>query len=88
MARLARLSLRDDEIELFTGQLGAVLDHAGDIAALDIDDVPPTSHPVPLENVLRPDEPGECVDRDEVLAQAPSTEDGRFKVPRILDEPT
>ena len=86
VAQLARLTLTDDELDRFTGQLGAVLDHARDIEALDIDDVPPTAHPYPLVNVLRADEVGATLDRDEVLAQAPSTEDGRFRVPPILGE--
>ena len=86
VARLARLDLTDDELERFTGQLGAVLEHAADIAALDIADVPPTAHPLPLVNVLREDVPVPSLDRDEVLAQAPAAEDGRFKVPRILGE--
>lgn len=87
VARLARLALTDDEVELFTGQLGAVLDHAADIEALDIDDVEPTAHPIAFENVLRLDEPGPCLDSDEVLGQAPAAEAGKFRVPRILDEP-
>lgn len=88
VAKLARLELTDDEVSLFAEQLAAVLDHAADIEALDIGDVPPTAHPVPLRNVLRPDEVRPGVDRDEVLEQAPASEDGRFKVPRILDEPS
>ena len=86
VARLARLDVTDDEIALFTEQLGAVLDHANDVAALDAAGVPPTAHPLPLQNVLRADEPRPSLDRDEVLAQAPDTEDGRFRVPRILGE--
>lgn len=86
VAQLARLTLTDDELDRFTGQLGAVLDHARDIEALDIDDVAPTAHPYPLVNVLRADEVGATLDRDEVLAQAPSAEDGRFRVPPILGE--
>jgi aspartyl-tRNA(Asn)/glutamyl-tRNA(Gln) amidotransferase subunit C len=86
VARLARLDLSDEELERFTSQLGAVLEHAADIAALDIADVPPTAHPLPLVNVLRADEPKPSLDRDEVLAQAPAAEDRRFKVPRILGE--
>ncbi|MBV8986158.1 MAG: Asp-tRNA(Asn)/Glu-tRNA(Gln) amidotransferase subunit GatC [Acidimicrobiia bacterium] len=86
VARLARLDLTEDELERFTGQLGAVLEHAADIAALDIADVPPTAHPLPLVNVLRDDVPVASLDREEVLAQAPAAEDGRFKVPRILGE--
>lgn len=88
VAKLARLRLTDDELELFAGQLGAILDHAADIESLAIDEVPPTAHPLPLQNVLRADEPGPCLDRDEVLASAPATEGGRFRVPRILDEAT
>jgi aspartyl-tRNA(Asn)/glutamyl-tRNA(Gln) amidotransferase subunit C len=86
VARLARLDLTEDELERFTGQLGAVLEHAADIAALDIADVPPTAHPLPLVNVLREDVPVPSLDRDEVLAQAPAAEDRRFRVPRILGE--
>ena len=86
VARLARLDLTDDELEMFTGQLAAVLDHAADIEALDTADVPPTAHPLPLENVFRDDVPGPSLDRDEVLAMAPEAEEGRFRVPRILGE--
>lgn len=86
VARLARLALTDDELDLFTRQLGAVLEHAADVAALDTAGVPPTAHPLPLLNVLRPDEPRPCLDRDEVLSQAPAAELGRFRVPRILGE--
>jgi aspartyl-tRNA(Asn)/glutamyl-tRNA(Gln) amidotransferase subunit C len=51
------------------------------------DDIPPTSHALPVTNVLRPDELGPSLARDEVLAAAPAAEDGRFRVPRILDDP-
>ncbi len=88
VARLARLSLTDDEVTTFTDQLAAVLDHAADVEALSIDDVPPMIHPWPLRNVMRPDEIGATLDRDEVLTQAPATEEGQFRVPAILgDEP-
>jgi aspartyl-tRNA(Asn)/glutamyl-tRNA(Gln) amidotransferase subunit C len=88
VANLARLHLTDEELDRFTGQLGAVLAHAADVEALDVDDVPPTAHPLPLHNVFRPDEPRPSLDRDEVLAQAPAVEDRRFRVPAILgDEP-
>lgn len=86
VARLARLELSDEELDTFTGQLAAVLGHAADVEALDVHDVPPTAHPYPLVNVVRPDEPRPCLDRDEVLAQAPDVEDGRFKVPPVLGE--
>ncbi len=86
VARLARLDLTDEELDRFTGQLAAVLEHAADVAALDTSGVPPTAHPLPLVNVLRDDVPGPSLDREEVLAQAPAAEDGRFRVPRILGE--
>lgn len=86
VARLARLSLSDEEIDLFTDQLGDILDHAARVSELATGDVPPTAHPIPLENVLRPDEVRPGVERDEVLEQAPSAEDHRFRVPRIMDE--
>jgi len=85
VARLARLALDDDEIEQFTRELGVILEHADQVAALDTHDVPPTAHPLPLANVLRPDDPRPSLDRDEVMAVAPEAEDGQFRVPRILD---
>jgi aspartyl-tRNA(Asn)/glutamyl-tRNA(Gln) amidotransferase subunit C len=87
VAQLARLALTDDEFEHFTGQLEVILDHAAQIAALDTHDVPPTAHPLPLVNVLRADVVRPSLPRDEVLAMAPAAEDGRFRVPRILDAP-
>ncbi len=86
VARLARLDLTEEELERFTGQLGAVLEHAADVASLDTAGVPPTAHPLDLINVVREDRPGPSLDRDEVLAMAPASEDGRFRVPRILGE--
>jgi aspartyl-tRNA(Asn)/glutamyl-tRNA(Gln) amidotransferase subunit C len=86
VARLARLELSDAELDEYTGQLASILEHADDIAALDTEGVPPTAHPLPLRNVLRPDEPTACLDRDEVLAAAPDAEDGRFRVPPVLGE--
>lgn len=86
VARLARLSLDDAELGRYTEQLGAVLAHATDIEALDIDDVAPTAHPLPLVNVLRDDVARPGLARDEVLAGAPAVEDDRFLVPRILGE--
>ena len=86
VARLARLDLTDDELEHYTDQLAAILDHAADIEALDLEDVEPMTHPVPLSNVLRADVEVPCLDRAEVLAAAPAAESGRFKVPPILGE--
>jgi aspartyl-tRNA(Asn)/glutamyl-tRNA(Gln) amidotransferase subunit C len=86
VARLARIELSDEELDRFAGQLATVLGHAAQIAALDTEGVEPTAHPLPLRNVTRPDEPCPSLDRDEVLAQAPAVESGRFRVPRILAE--
>lgn len=86
VARLARLDVSDDEIERFTEQLGAVLEHAADVASLDTAGVPPTAHPLDLANVLRDDMPTPSLDRDEVLAMAPAAEGGRFRVPKILGD--
>jgi aspartyl-tRNA(Asn)/glutamyl-tRNA(Gln) amidotransferase subunit C len=86
VAELARLHLTEDELELFTDQLAEVLDHAADIASLDLAGVAPTAHAMAVTNVFRPDEIRPGVDREEVLAQAPDVEDHRFRVPRILGE--
>jgi aspartyl-tRNA(Asn)/glutamyl-tRNA(Gln) amidotransferase subunit C len=87
VAQLARLALTDDELERFTEQLGVILEHAAQVAALDTAGVEPTAHPVPLVNVLRADDVRPSLDPSEVLAMAPAAEEGRFRVPRILEEP-
>jgi aspartyl-tRNA(Asn)/glutamyl-tRNA(Gln) amidotransferase subunit C len=87
VAKLARLALTEDEMEQFTGQLADILEHAAKVSALDTADVPPTAHPLPLVNVLRPDEPRPGIDPESALAMAPAAEAGRFRVPRILDAP-
>ena len=86
VARLARIALTDEELDTFAEQLATVLEHAAQVAALDTSGVAPTAHPLPLRNVMRPDDPGPSLDRDEVLAMAPAVEDNRFRVPRILGE--
>jgi len=86
VAHLARIALTDAELDAMTHDLGAILDHAAEVSALDTAGVEPTSHPLPLVNVLRADEPRLGLSRDEVLAAAPATQDDRFRVPRILGE--
>ena len=81
VAKLARLALTEDELERLEGQLGAILEAVGKVAELDLDDVPPTSHPLDLVNVLAEDEPRPSLDRDVALANAPAAEDGAFRVP-------
>jgi aspartyl-tRNA(Asn)/glutamyl-tRNA(Gln) amidotransferase subunit C len=86
VAKLARLELTDDELGMFTDQLAKVLDHARDVEALDLGDVPPTSHPYPLANVMRADEVRPSLDRQAVLDAAPAVEDDQFRVPPVLGE--
>jgi aspartyl-tRNA(Asn)/glutamyl-tRNA(Gln) amidotransferase subunit C len=86
VARLARLDLSDGEVDTFTEQLAKVLGHAADVEALDVADVPPTAHPYPLANVLRPDEPRPCLDRQAALDGAPVVEAGQYRVPPVLGE--
>jgi aspartyl-tRNA(Asn)/glutamyl-tRNA(Gln) amidotransferase subunit C len=86
VAKLARLTLSDAELDEFTAQLGRVLEHANDIAALDLEGVIPTAHPFGLINVVRDDVRRASLSRDEVLAMAPDAQDGRFAVPRIMGE--
>ena len=86
VATLARLTVTDEELDAYTGQLASILEHADDMEELDIEGVEPTAHPFDLANVLRPDVVRPGVDRDEVLANAPAAEDGRFRVPAILGE--
>lgn len=86
VAALARLTIDDDELATFTEQLESILEHVEDVEALDLAGVAPTSHPYPLQNVVRVDEVRACLDRAEVLSQAPSCEDGMFRVPPVIGE--
>ncbi|MDA8229087.1 MAG: Asp-tRNA(Asn)/Glu-tRNA(Gln) amidotransferase subunit GatC [Desulfitobacterium hafniense] len=84
VALLSRLELNEKEIETFTEQLNSILEYAEMLQKLDTDDINPTSHAVPISNVLREDEVHESLNRDKVLQNAPDAEDGFFKVPRIV----
>jgi aspartyl-tRNA(Asn)/glutamyl-tRNA(Gln) amidotransferase subunit C len=81
VARLARLALGEDELELMARELSAVLDHVAKISELDLTDVPPTSHVVEVTGALRADEPRPCLPRELVLAQAPEVSGEGFLVP-------
>ncbi len=81
VARLARLRLAEGEIDRMSRELSTVLDHIEKISELDLEGVPPTSHVVEVENVLRPDEPRPSWPRDLVLASAPDAAGGGFRVP-------
>ncbi|MGH3468780.1 MAG: Asp-tRNA(Asn)/Glu-tRNA(Gln) amidotransferase subunit GatC [Thermocrispum sp.] len=86
LAKLARLAVTDDELDLFAGQLDVILDSVAQVSEVATDDVPPTSHAVPLTNVFRADEVRPSLTQQQALSGAPAAEDGRFRVPRILGE--
>jgi aspartyl-tRNA(Asn)/glutamyl-tRNA(Gln) amidotransferase subunit C len=86
LARLARLAVTEDELTTFAGQLDVILRSVATVGEVAADDIPPTSHAVPLVNVFRADEPQPCLTQEQALSGAPAAEDGRFRVPRILGE--
>ncbi len=86
VARLARLDLAEEELQLYRGQLEVILEHATRVQALPAEDVPPTSHPLSIESAFRADQVAGCLDREEVLPEAPDRFEGFFRVPRILEE--
>lgn len=85
VAHLARLHLTPEETERFQGQLEQVLAYVRELDAIDVSGVEPTSHAVPVQNVLREDATLPCLDRAEVLANAPAQRHDQFLVPRILE---
>lgn len=86
LARLARLAVTDAELDLFAGQLDVILASVARVGEVAADDIPPTSHAVPLENVFRADELRPGLSQSQALSGAPASEDGRFRVPQILGE--
>ena len=87
VAKLALLDLSDAEKEKMVEQVGEIVGHFSRLSELDTKDVPPTSHTLPLvHNVLRPDTPGRTLPRDQALREAPDTQEGFFKVPRVVEE--
>src|SRR5699024_1816705 len=86
LAGLARIDLGPEEIEKLAGELDVIVQAVATVSEVAGDDVPATSHPIPLTNVLREDVVGQTLPVDEVLAQAPAAEDGQFAVPQILGE--
>lgn len=89
LAQLARIALTDDEVDHLVPQLDVILGAVARVGEVAADDIPPTSHALPLTNVLREDVVRPCLPVEEALAAAPAVEGQRFRVPRILDaEPT
>jgi aspartyl-tRNA(Asn)/glutamyl-tRNA(Gln) amidotransferase subunit C len=85
VALLARLDLTPQEKERLRAQLGVILEHAAKVSEVATADVPPTASAIPRSNVLRPDTPKPSLAREDALANAPEVEEGRFKVPRIVE---
>jgi aspartyl-tRNA(Asn)/glutamyl-tRNA(Gln) amidotransferase subunit C len=81
VARLARLSLSDEEVERMSSELSKVLDHIEKIGELDLEGVPPTTHVIEVEGALRADEPRPSLPREEALAPAPAVAADGFEVP-------
>ena len=86
LARLARIELSDAELAHLAPQLDVILESVARVSEVAADDIPPTSHALPLTNVLRDDALRPSLPRDQVLAGAPASELDRFRVPRILGE--
>jgi aspartyl-tRNA(Asn)/glutamyl-tRNA(Gln) amidotransferase subunit C len=86
VARLSRLALSEAEAERMREQLSGILAYIDKLRALDTAGVEPTSHAVPLVNVMREDEPSPCLEQDEALANAPDRSDAYFRVPRIIED--
>lgn len=85
VAKLARLNLSAEEEQMFTGQLNAILQYAEKLNELDTDDVEPTTHVLPVHNVMREDVERESLPIEKVMLNAPEEEDGQFKVPAVLE---
>ncbi|MBC7232079.1 MAG: Asp-tRNA(Asn)/Glu-tRNA(Gln) amidotransferase subunit GatC [Chloroflexi bacterium] len=85
VAELAKLGLTDEEIEMYCEQLSAILDYFVTLQRLDTDAIPPTATVLPLRNVMRTDEPGSSLSREDALANAPAAVEGYFQVKAILE---
>ncbi|MFH0840075.1 MAG: Asp-tRNA(Asn)/Glu-tRNA(Gln) amidotransferase subunit GatC [Candidatus Omnitrophota bacterium] len=86
IAALARLKLTEKETEYFTGQLSSIIDYIDQLKELDTRSIEPTTHPMPMQNVFRPDIVKPSLNADDVLKNAPAKENNLFKVPRIIEE--
>ncbi len=86
LAHLARIDLSDAELDHLAPQLAVILESIAEISTVAADDIPPSSHALPLENVFRADENRPCLTAEEALSGAPEVDQQRFSVPRILGE--
>lgn len=83
VARLARLYFEEDELVRLPEELGKIIEYVHQLSELDLSGLEPTSHAVPIRNVLRPDEPVPGLSQAEAVANGPDVEEGQFVVPRI-----
>ena len=86
LARMSRLALGDEELDHLAAQLDVIISAVARVQEVAAEDIPATSHALPLTNVFRPDEVRPCLTADQALAGAPAAEENRFRVPRILEE--
>ena len=86
LASLARIARTDEEIEKLAGDLGAIVDSIAKVSEVATDDIPATSHPIPLSNVYRADVPGATLTTEQALAGAPEHDGSRFAVSAILGD--
>ena len=86
LAGLARIALTDAEVATLTTELDSILTNIAKVSEVASADVPATSHPIPLNNVTRPDEVADVLTREQALSNAPETTDGMFRVSSILGE--
>ncbi|MBF0807087.1 Asp-tRNA(Asn)/Glu-tRNA(Gln) amidotransferase subunit GatC [Rothia nasimurium] len=86
LAMLAHIEMTDEELAAMAAELDVIVESVKSVSGAVSDDIPATSHPIPLKNVFRDDVVGEILTAEEALSGAPDAEDGKFKVPAILDE--
>ncbi len=85
VAKLARLALKEDEIDTFTGQLSNILTYVEKLNELDTRNIDPTSHVLPIKNVLREDEVKKSIEREKALSNAPDRTEEFFRVPKVIE---
>jgi aspartyl-tRNA(Asn)/glutamyl-tRNA(Gln) amidotransferase subunit C len=85
IANLSRLSLTDEEKVSYTETLGKILNFAAELQELDVTNVPPTTHSLPLKNVLREDVARDWLSQEEAISHAPDQENGQFRVPAVME---
>ena len=85
VAKLARLELRDTELDALTGQMDAILAYVDKLNELDTEGIIPTAHAVPVENAFRADAPSASLGTEKALSNAPAAAEGCFKVPKVIE---